>query len=314
MAKKTKKEKKEKKEKIKLVNRSVYFFSIEATSLDPMYNDNIKNIFTELNQKNGNKVLTNANEESSSFSTFIKISSINDSTVFLTYGRKETAIQRSGRAEIDPKDLSLKCPDYNSENRDVYLGYCVINLTKGIGAFLSTSDVSPEKCIKNTILRHFSIVNLNIYDIGKNKKEIKDLKKDIKKLTQLSYVAKNIPANDIKVPFGNSLPILKATVKITFDDKYITQSQLESSLDTLISNFDDDNSSSKFLSKYESLSFNTISTNDFEQLIDLKKNLATKKSVVTFPEKELYDSSSLEQILTTELNKFIEDYRLSIGQ
>ena len=43
MAKKTKKEKKEKKEKIKLVNRSVYFFSIEATSLDPMYNDNIKN-------------------------------------------------------------------------------------------------------------------------------------------------------------------------------------------------------------------------------------------------------------------------------
>jgi len=82
----------------------------------------------------------------------------------------------------------------------------------------------------------------------------------------------------------------------------------------LISNFEDEHSSSEFLSKYEAFSFNTISTNDFEQLIDLKKNLATKKSVVTFPEKELYDSSALEQIITTELNKFIEDYKLSIGQ
>lgn len=302
---------KKREEKIKMVNRSVYFFSIEVSSLNPIYNNNIKNIFIELNRINGNKVLTNTNDETSNFSTLIKINNINDNTVFLTYGRKETAIQRSGRAEVDLDNLSLIFPNYTSDNREVYFGYCVINLSKNIGAFLSTSDISPENCIKSTILKQIPEINLNIYDIGKNKKEIKDLKKDIKKLTQLSYVARNLPANDIKIPFGNSLPILKANVKVIFDDKYISPNQLESSLDQLICNINDDSSS--FLSDYESLSFNTISSNDFEQFIDLKRNMTTKKSVVTFPETNLYDSSILEQIITTELNKFIDDYKLSVN-
>lgn len=303
--------KNKKEEKIKTVSRSVYFFSIESSSLDPVYNDNIKNIFIKLNEIRGNKVLTNANASDSNFSTFIQINNLDDSAVFLTYGRKETPVQRSGRAMIDLDNSSLIFPNYNSENTDVYLGYCVLNMDKKIGAFLSTSDVSPENCIRSIVLRHIPSINLNVYDIGKNKKEIKNIKKDIKKLTKLSYVARNIPANDIKVPFGNSLPILKANVKITFDDRYISKDQLDSSLDNLITSLDDNET---FLAKYEELSFNTISTNDFEQFIDLKKKIVAKKSVVTFPEKDLYDKNFLRDTLTTELNKFINDYSLSINQ
>lgn len=301
---------KQKEKKIKTVSRSVYFFSIESSSLEPIYNDNIKNIFNKLNDIGGNKVLTNANDSDSNFSTFIQINNINESTVFITYGRKETLVQRSGRAMIDLNNSLLIFPNYNSENTDVYLGYCVLNTDKKIGAFLSTSDVSPENCIRSIVLRYIPSINLSVYDIGKNKKEIQSIKKDIKKLTKLSYVARNIPANDIKVPFGSSLPILKANVKITFDDRYISKEQLDSSLDILINNLDD---SETFLSKYEELSFNTISNNDFEQFIDLKKKVVAKKSVVTFPEKNLYDMTYLRDIITAELNKFINDYSLSIN-
>ena len=300
-----------KEEKIKTTTKNVSFFRVEAKSLNPEYNYNVRNLFQTLYANNDSTVLTNSSLDSTSFSSFISIISINESKVFLTYGRKETNLQRSGRAEIDI-NLLLSYPNYTTENNSVYIGYCVIDLTCGIGAFLSSGDVPPESCIKNVLLNHFPEVIIDILDIGKTRRELSELKKDIKKLTTLSFSAKNLTPNDLLIPFGRSLPIFKAKVNVTFNTDYISESQLKNSLDDFINSLDGDDGQT-LLEKYDSLSFGTLSQQDFEQVIDLKRNFAIKKSAVTFPEKELYDSTALETIITAELDKFICDYNLLVS-
>jgi len=133
----------------------------------------------------------------------------------------------------------------------------------------------------------------------------KKLQKDIKKIKSMSYVAKNITPNDIKLPFGHSLPIQKATIKINYDIDYISEDELQSSLDEFVNALDTDD---LLLAKYEKLKLDTISTNDFSQVIDLKKNLSVKKSVVEILEEDLYNSSKIKEILLKQLHIFIVDY------
>lgn len=291
--------------KKKSTSRSIYYFTIDVSSLDPSYNNNIKNIFSNLNDiSNGNIIFDNISN-SNSFNAFLQINEINNENVFITYGKKETATQHSGRGEIDKENLSLLLPEYSSDITDVYIGYCVIDFTHKIGAYFSSNATSPETCIRNIVNNNIAAANINIYDIGKNKQELKKLKTDVKKIKSLSYATKNITSNDIKVPFGNSLPIKKATIKIYYDNDYITENELNASLDDFVNDLDNDD---LFLAKYQKLKFDTISTNDFSQIIDLKKSLSVKKSVVDIFEEDLYDSSKIQEVLINQLNRFISDY------
>lgn len=293
------------KEKKKLVNRSIYYFTIDVSSIDNQYNNNLKNIFSKLNSISHGNILFDNNYTNNSFNTFLRLNRIEDDIVFMTYGKKETASQHSGRGEVDTQNFSLLLPEYSSDINDVYIGYCVINFYKKIGAYLSSNTTSPETCITNIINKNIPVVNINILDIGKNKQEIKKLKKDVKKIKSMTYITRNLAPTDIKTPLGNSLPIKKATVKIYFDEDYISEHDVQRTLDNFANDLNNDNA---LLSKYQELKFKTLSSNDFEQIIDLKKSLSTKKSVVQFQEEDLYNSQKLEFVLIEQLNKFIDDY------
>lgn len=285
----TKKEVKEKE-----CTRSAFFFKIDASSLEPEFNDNIKNIFSELST---NKLIFDI--EDGNFNSFIQVESIESNHVFLTYGRRETQIQRAGRAEINKKTQTLSMPAYTDDLSGVYCGHCIIDFSSKIGIYMSSNNSSPAVALTTILHKHIPSVNLNCFDLGKSKKELNDIKKDIKAINKVSYITQNVPRNYLPIGLNNSLPYTKATVKLEVSPLPIKKSQI----DSIINSFYDEEGN--FTSNYDKLELSVISPDESTQLIDLKQKIVTKKTSIMILEKDLFNHEIIKDKLTTALYNFL---------